>query len=227
MPIARQGDIHWYDFGPVIGAELSGRRPALVISDDGFNRAFGMPIALPMSTTMPAEIHRRQHIYISASDSWASAWQMKSVDQGKLGDCIGKASPDEMDAVIEALLLRLNRRDDPVSIQTAVGLLPIGAGTVAYLTLTGPNRDERQVSVLALNYNAGNNMAITVEVELGESRPGSPVAVPVTLLNIGVAAYARVNIVRAIDASERDLVPTYIVRPDDVDAVIDKLLEWI
>ena len=227
MPIARQGDIHWYNFGPVIGAELSSLRPALVISNDDFNRAFGVAIALPMSSTMPAEIHRRQHIYISASNSWASAWQMKSVDRDKLGDRIGKASPDEMDAVIEALLVRLNLRDDPVWIQTAVGLFPIGAGTVANLTLTGPDWDERHVSVLALNYNAGNNMAITVEVELGESRPGSPVAVRVTLLDIGVAAYARVNIVRAIDASERDLVPTNMVRLEDVDAVIDKLLEWI
>ena len=54
MPSARQGDIRWYDFGPVIGAELSGRRPALVISDDGFNRAFGMPIVLPMTRTHAA-----------------------------------------------------------------------------------------------------------------------------------------------------------------------------
>ena len=33
MPTAQQGDIHDYDFGPVIGAELSGQRPARVISD--------------------------------------------------------------------------------------------------------------------------------------------------------------------------------------------------
>ena len=34
MPTAQQGDIHDYDFRrPVIGAELSGRRPTLVISD--------------------------------------------------------------------------------------------------------------------------------------------------------------------------------------------------
>ena len=27
MPHARQGDIHWYDFGPVIGADTFGSPP--------------------------------------------------------------------------------------------------------------------------------------------------------------------------------------------------------
>ena len=55
MPPARQGDIHWYQFGPVIGAELSDHRPALIMSGDDVNRELEMAIALPTSTTMPAE----------------------------------------------------------------------------------------------------------------------------------------------------------------------------
>ena len=38
------------------------------------------------------------------------------------------------------------------------------------------------MSVLIIDYNAGNSMVITVEVVLGEPRPGSPVAVPITIL---------------------------------------------
>ena len=60
-----------------------------------------------MSRTMPAQENRRQHVHIAPSDSWASAWQIKSIDQARLGDRIGRASPDEMDAVLESLLLRL------------------------------------------------------------------------------------------------------------------------
>lgn len=33
----RQGGIHWYDFGPALGSEPSGHRPALVIQGDEFN----------------------------------------------------------------------------------------------------------------------------------------------------------------------------------------------
>lgn len=226
MPHARQGDIHWYDFGPVIGAELSGRRPALIISNDAFNRAFGVAIALPMSRTMPAEENRRQHVHIAASDSWASAWQIKSIDQARLGDRIGRASPDEMDAVLESLLLRLGPRHDPGWIQTAVGLSPVGAGTLWDLPLRNPGQGERQVSVLVLDYNAGNGMAITVEVAQGEPRPGSPVVVPITIQDMG-AAGARVNIVRAIDVNERDILPANVVEPEDVNFVIEQLLECL
>ena len=71
MPRIRQGDIHDYDFGPVIGAELSGRRPALIISTDEFNGSYGTAIALPMSTTMPAERYRtRQHVHIANTDPY-------------------------------------------------------------------------------------------------------------------------------------------------------------
>ena len=65
MPPARQGDVHWYDYGPVIGAELSGHRPGLIISNDDVNRNLGVAITPPMSTAMPAERFRRQHIFIN------------------------------------------------------------------------------------------------------------------------------------------------------------------
>ena len=65
MPNVLQGNIYNdYDFGPGIGAELSGCRPALIISNDGFNssREYGTAIAIPTSTSMPAEVHSRQHL---------------------------------------------------------------------------------------------------------------------------------------------------------------------
>ena len=62
MSRIRQGDIHDYEFGPVIGAELSGRRPALVISNDEFNGHYRTAVALPMSTTMPAERYRTRSV---------------------------------------------------------------------------------------------------------------------------------------------------------------------
>ena len=84
MPSAQQGDIHDYDFGPVIGADLSGRRPALIISNNKFNRSYGTAIALPMSRTMPAERYRtRQYVHIADTEqshvvSRPYRWSMKT-----------------------------------------------------------------------------------------------------------------------------------------------------
>ena len=86
MPSAQQGDIRDYDFGPVIGAELSGRRPALIISNNEFNRSHRTAIALPMSRTMPAGRYRtRQHVYAACTGSCASTRQIKPVHQRRLG----------------------------------------------------------------------------------------------------------------------------------------------
>ncbi len=83
------------------------------------------------------------------------------------------------------------------------------------LSLTDPVRGEFQTTVLVLDYNDGNKMAITVGV--------APVAAPVTILRRSQVVSARVHVVRSIDASERDLTPAGEIDPEDVDAVIDKL----
>ena len=228
MPSARQGDIRWYQFGPVIGAELSGYRPALIISRDDVNRHLQMAIALPTSTTMPAEEFRTQHVRITPPNpqgrvSWASAWQVKSVVQRDLGDLNGRASPDELDQALEELLARLDDRRDPGQIETSSGTFPIGAGTLWNLPLTEPGRGEFSTTVLVLDYNAGNNMAITVDVDWNEPSTDSPVAVPVTILRRRNIVSARVHVVRSIDASCRRLRPVGAIRPEDVDATIYKL----
>jgi mRNA-degrading endonuclease toxin of MazEF toxin-antitoxin module len=226
MPAALQGNIHRYDFGPVIGAELSDTRPALIISNDDFNSnpEYDVAIAIPTSTTMPASVHSDQHVHIVASDSWASAWQIKTVDRDKLGDVVGQATPDELEDVLDALALRFDHRHPSGEIQTAAGPLSIAAGTLWDLTLADLRHGRYQPTVLVLDYNAGNNMAITVDVTPGEPSPHSPTSAPVTILDSERVATARVHRVRSIDASERELRPAGSVRSEDVGVVIDKLM---
>ena len=228
MPIIRQGDIHDYDFGPVIGAELSGRRPALIISTDEFNRSYGMAIALPMSTAMPAERYRtRQHVHIADAGSWASTRQVKAVHQRRLGAVMGRASPDELDNAIESLARRFTTRHSPGEVATPEGILPIDAGSLWRLPVAGPGGTVFLTTVLVVDYNAGNSLAITVEVEEREPRLGAPGDVPVTALNSDVAATALVQRARTIDAGERDLTAVGMVHPEEVGAVISRLLSMI
>ena len=144
-------------------------------------------------------------------------------EEGKLGDLIGQASPDELEDVVEALGLRLDQRHAPGQITTRQGIFPIAAGTVWRLSLTDPVRGEFQTTVLVLDYNDGNKMAITVGVALVTPSADSPVAAPVTILRRSQVVSARVHVVRSIDASERDPTPAGEIGPEDVDAVIDKL----
>jgi mRNA interferase MazF len=49
--IPRQGDLVTLDFDPQSGHEQKGRRPALVISKDAFNKATGLAICCPITNT--------------------------------------------------------------------------------------------------------------------------------------------------------------------------------
>ena len=49
--IPRQGDLVALDFDPQSGHEQRGRRPALVVSKDAFNKATGMAICCPVTNT--------------------------------------------------------------------------------------------------------------------------------------------------------------------------------
>lgn len=48
--IPKQGDIVYLDFNPIKGHEQSGRRPAIVISNDAFNQYTKMVILCPITS---------------------------------------------------------------------------------------------------------------------------------------------------------------------------------
>lgn len=228
MPRIRPGDIYDYEFGPDDGAELSGRRPALIISIAEFNESYGTAIALPMSSIMPAERYRtRQHVHIADTDSWASTRQVKAVHQRRLGVVTGRASPDELDDAIESLARRFTTAHRPGEVVTPEGTLPIETGSLWRLPVVEPDGRTFPTTVLVIDYNAGNNLAITMEVEDREPRARAPGDVPITVLESNVAATALVQRVRTIDAGERDLTAAGRARPEDMGVVISRFLSMI
>ena len=48
--IPRAGDIIWLDFDPQAGREQAKRRPALVVTDQAYNRASGLVLLCPLTS---------------------------------------------------------------------------------------------------------------------------------------------------------------------------------
>lgn len=46
----RRGDLVWLDFTPQAGHEQAGRRPALILSPESYNRKTGLALACPITT---------------------------------------------------------------------------------------------------------------------------------------------------------------------------------
>jgi mRNA interferase MazF len=53
MPVPEcpgRGDLVWLDFDPQAGHEQAGRRPALILSPDAYNRKVGLVLLCPITT---------------------------------------------------------------------------------------------------------------------------------------------------------------------------------
>ncbi|MFK5953021.1 MAG: type II toxin-antitoxin system PemK/MazF family toxin [Desulfobacterium sp.] len=48
--IPKRGDIVWTNFDPAAGHEQKGKRPALIISPERFNKHFGLALAAPITS---------------------------------------------------------------------------------------------------------------------------------------------------------------------------------
>ena len=218
MPPAVRGSVYWYDFGPVVGNELSSHRPALIISNKELNRRLHVAIAIPMSTTVPPARYLRNHVYIAGSGSWASVRQLKTVDRRKLGDKIAYAEVDELETTVEILVERLSAsRNRGGTVQTASGEEQITPGTLCTIDLRYEGDEVEAVEMLVLDYNHGNGMGIAVEVERRPA-PNSPVRTPISVDGSSDPASALVHRVRSIDVPARIVDRTGMV--DDASLII-------
>ena len=195
MPPAIRGSVYWYDFGPLVGNELSGRRPALIISNSDLNRGLPVAIALPMSTSTHSARHLHNHVFIEAAGSWASVRQIKTIDRDKLGDKIAEASTIELEKVVEVLVERL-------ASASFAGAGPIETGMLLDVAFYDESDSSQTMRVLVLDYNRANGMAIVAEVENREASV-SPVRKPVRIIGSSQPASALVHRVRSFDLQAR------------------------
>ena len=232
MPNVIRGNTHWCDYGTIIGHELSGHRPALIISRDDVNAQLHVAITIPMSGNPPTARHRRHHVNIADADSWASIRQIRSVEQHNLGDSIAQATSQEMEKILETLLERLAttaNRERPGIIYTDSGPQLINKGTAWNVQFSHLDGEPSESPMLLLDYNDGNKLAIAVPLEYG-LRFGSPVRVPITVNTSNdavVHASALVHRIRPIDVSVRTMKKIGTTNQDGLNSANGALLKLL
>ena len=112
----RRGEIRIVDLGPVVGAEASRRRPAVIVSNDGANTSAarlgrGVVTVVPV-TSNTGRIYAFQVLLDAADtglsrDSKAQAEQVRSIAVERVGDVIGVVPFDLMARLDDALRLHL------------------------------------------------------------------------------------------------------------------------
>ena len=227
MPTVTRGNICWCDFGPVIGNELSGRRPALIISNTELNRRLSVATVLPMSRTVPSARHLPNHVFVEAANSWASVRQAKAVNQTMLGSRFATATSQEMERALEIIVARLaSSRNRPVTVHTQVGDELIFPGTIWEAKSSDPNHRTGAQQLLVLDYNHGNQIAMAVAINFHPTR-SSPVRIPVQLEGRAGTASALIHRVSSIDTGQRTIRNTGVVVKDSLTRVNSALLAAI
>ncbi len=106
--IPRQGDLVALDFTPQSGHEQKGRRPALVVSKEVFNKSTGMAICCPITNT-----NRKVpfHVPIAGRTSltgFVMCDQVKSLDFRSRGISLIEQAPrevlEDVLAIIDAVM---------------------------------------------------------------------------------------------------------------------------
>lgn len=101
-----RGDILWANLDPVQGREQTGRRPVVVISHDVFNERSGTVIAMAI-TSQPQEAGFPLTLELKRGNlpkrSWVKISQIRTLSVERLGEKIGRITPEELDMLVEGL----------------------------------------------------------------------------------------------------------------------------
>jgi len=108
---ARRGEIWMADLDPVVGHEQAGKRPAVVVSSDDFNRMpVGLVVVVPFTTT---DRNLPLHVAVEPPDgglrkkSFAMAEHVRCVSTRRFIKRLGRISTDkltELEETLKALL---------------------------------------------------------------------------------------------------------------------------
>ncbi len=102
--VPRKGELITLTFDPQSGREQRGRRPALVVSNDLFNKHTGLCIACPITNTQ-----RDYPFHVTIPDGTALTGvvmvdQVKSVDyRSRMAQRVGRAPTELLDEVLSIL----------------------------------------------------------------------------------------------------------------------------
>ena len=113
----RQGEVYWLHFGTPEGSEPAGRRPALVVQHDRFNRsAISTTVVAAVTSNlrlaaMPGNVRLRRGEAGLLLPSVVNISQLRTVDRSRLGERVGILGPVRLREVIRGLALLFGTDD--------------------------------------------------------------------------------------------------------------------
>lgn len=109
----RQGEVYWLHFGASEGSGPGGRRPALVVQHDRFNRsAIATTVVAAITSNlrlamMPGNVRLRRGEAGLPRPCVVNVSQLRTIDRARLGERVGALGETKMLEVLRGLALLL------------------------------------------------------------------------------------------------------------------------
>lgn len=113
----RQGEVYWLHFGPVEGSSPAGRRPAVIVQHDRFNRsAISTTVVAAVTSNlrlaaMPGNVRLRRGEAGLSRASVINVSQIRTIDRVRLAERVGVLGPGKMREVLKGLALLLGTEE--------------------------------------------------------------------------------------------------------------------
>jgi mRNA interferase MazF len=109
--VIRQGEVYWLRFGAMEGSAPGGRRPALIVQHDRFNRsAISTTVVAAITSNvrlaaMPGNVRLRKGEAGLPRAGVVNVSQTRTIDRTRLGDRVGLLGTSRMHDVLRGLAL--------------------------------------------------------------------------------------------------------------------------
>jgi mRNA interferase MazF len=109
--VIQQGEVYWLQFGSIEGSAPAGRRPALIVQHDRFNRsAISTTVVAAITSNvrlgaMPGNVHLRKGEAGLPRPSVVNVSQIRTIDRTRLGNRVGLLGRSRMQDVLRGLAL--------------------------------------------------------------------------------------------------------------------------
>lgn len=113
----RQGEVYWLHFGPAEGSAPAGRRPAVVIQHDRFNRsAISTTVVAAVTSNlrlsaMPGNVRLRRGEAGLPRASVVNISQIRTIDRSRLVERVGALGAGKMRELLKGLALLFGTED--------------------------------------------------------------------------------------------------------------------
>jgi len=101
--LPRRGEVWWVRLDPTEGSEISKTRPCLILSSGVLNERRRTVVVVPLSSSAKASPPLLVPVRCGGRDAIAVTDQIRAVSKERLEQCMGTLSPEQMEAVEQAV----------------------------------------------------------------------------------------------------------------------------